>query len=141
VGGDFSKMAEDLYTMTPRVRGAERDTVNDPTFGTVAKDVSSKAGTARAGGSITSSSEDGAVVPPDGDRLYASNDEFLYNPNFGTTSRLAWTLAPKLSSSTGRDTAREMLEMAKFFLTANRREVDASSFRHLICPPTTTAVC
>ena len=134
VGGDFAKMAEEPYKMTPRVSGAEYDAVNAPTFGTAAKDVSSKAGTARAGGAITSSSEAGAVVTPDGDRLYASIDEFLYNPNFGTTARQAWTLAPKLSSSTGRDTTREMLDLEKFFLTATRKEVNASYFQRFNLP-------
>ena len=128
IGGDVAKMAEEIYKLIPRVSGAEYDTAGDPTFGTVVKDISSKAGTQRAGGSVTSSSENGPAITPDGDRLYASIDEFSYNPHFGTTARQAWTLAPRLSSSTGRDTTREMLEMAKFFLTTSSKSPEQNLY-------------
>ena len=128
IGNDRALMAEEIFKFTPRVTGAEYDTQNDPTFGTVTRDYSSRSGTIRAGSGQANSSEDSRPVTADGDRLYASIDEFLYNSNFGTTARQAWTLAPKLSSSTGRDTTREMLEMAKFFVTATSKAPEQNLF-------------
>ncbi|MEI6535958.1 MAG: Verru_Chthon cassette protein A, partial [Verrucomicrobiaceae bacterium] len=65
------------------------------------------------------------VVTPDADRLYATIDEFLYNPNFGTSARNPWLLAP---AAPPRDTTREMLEMGKFFLTANSKAPEQNLF-------------
>ncbi len=115
VGGDRVIMAEEIFKLIPRVGGGEYDP-SDTFYLNPVRDNSSKAGTVRAGGG---SGDLGVnIVAPDADRLYASIDEFLYNPNFGTTTRTPWQLAPPASQ---RDTTREMLEMARFFLTANSK--------------------
>ena len=113
VGPKRELMAEEIFKFIPRVTGTE---YTDPSYTIVYHDYSSKAGTARAGGGSGDASE--KIVTPDGDRLYASIDEFLYNPNFGTNVRNPWVLAPPVAA---RDTTREMLEMAKFFLTASSK--------------------
>ena len=121
VGTDRKLMAEEIFKFIPRVTGAQY-APSDPTYSgsPTPTDNSSKAGTARAGSGSGDTSE--KIVTPDGDRLYASIDEFLFNPNFGSptapSTRTAWKLAPPVAA---RDTTREMLEMAKFFLTASSK--------------------
>ena len=134
VSNDRAKMAEQIFTFIPRVSGAH---YADPAYTSVDYDYSSTAGTTRAGpkqgqGAIGQSASDETTYPitPDNDRLYASLDEFLYNPNFGSgtsaTMRSPWLLAPPQSSP--RDTTREMLEMSKFFLTASSKAPEQNLF-------------
>ena len=124
-------MIEEINKFIPRVTGIK---YLDADYSSEDYDYSSKGGSARAGpkgGSVNqgqSSTDDTAYpVTPDNDRLYATLDEFLYSPSF-SGSRRPWILAPQLSSSTGRDTTREMLEMAKFFLTANSKSPEQNLF-------------
>ena len=126
-GGDRWKMIEEINKMIPRVTGTEYLDLNYSEFD---RDYSSKGGMKRAGpeqGQFKQGQSSGDLkaypVRPDGERLYATIDEFLYSPMVGSagTPRVPWTLAPRLSSASGRDTTREMLEMSKFFLTANSK--------------------
>ncbi|MCX6977583.1 MAG: Verru_Chthon cassette protein A, partial [Verrucomicrobia bacterium] len=124
-------MIEEINKFIPRVTGMK---YLDADYSSEDYDYSSKGGSARAGpkgGSVNqgqSSTDDTAYpVTPDNDRLYATLDEFLYSSSF-SGSRRPWILAPQLSSSTGRDTTREMLEMAKFFLTANSKSPEQNLF-------------
>ncbi|MCX6977513.1 MAG: hypothetical protein NTX04_06140, partial [Verrucomicrobia bacterium] len=113
VGGSRQAMIEEINKFIPRVSGGEYDPT-DTFYENKLRDNSSQGGSVRAG---SSSGDSGVnIVTPDNDRLYASIDEFLYNPNFAATgtTRPMWRLAPPVSK---RDTTREMLEMAKFFLT------------------------
>jgi len=134
VGNDRAKMVEEINKFVPRVSGAVYFTT-DPTFsGTPDHDWSSKGGTKRAGpeGQRVNRGQSGTdettyPVTPDGDRLYATIDEFLFSPNFGTQIRTAWRLAPPAASST-RDTTQEMLEMSKFFLTASSKAPEQNLF-------------
>ncbi|MCE9588069.1 MAG: Verru_Chthon cassette protein A, partial [Verrucomicrobia bacterium] len=123
VGGDRTLMAEEIFKIIPRVTGAEYDP-SDITYASPTRDYSSKAGTIRAGGGQTNGEEEAHPVVPDGDRLYATIDEFLYNPNFASTRR-PWTLAQAASK---RDTTREMLEMSKFFLTASSKSPEQNLY-------------
>ncbi|MCE9588068.1 MAG: Verru_Chthon cassette protein A [Verrucomicrobia bacterium] len=125
---DRALMIEEINKMIPRVTGAY---YSDPFYSYSDYDYSSKGGTKRAGpaqGQFNQgqSSLDETTYPvvPDGDRLYASIDEFLFSPMFATTRR-AWSLAPPASA---RDTTREMLEISKFFLTANSKAPEQNSF-------------
>ncbi|MEI7929488.1 MAG: hypothetical protein WCH40_13140, partial [Verrucomicrobiales bacterium] len=113
-------MSEEIFKFTPRVSGAEYNGGADPTLSLVVRDYSSKAGSVRAGAGQANDDETTRNVTPDADRLYATIDEFLYNPNFtaATSTRNLWKLAPDVAQ---RDTTREMLEMARFFLTANSK--------------------
>ena len=121
VNGDRALMAEEIFKFIPRVTGAEYEPT-DVSYISPTNDYSSRAGTVRAGGGSGDISIN--IVKPDGDRLYASIDEFLYNSNFLTTRR-PWTLAP---AEPKRDTTREMLEMAKFFLTASSKAPEQNLF-------------
>ncbi|MCE9609070.1 MAG: Verru_Chthon cassette protein A, partial [Chthoniobacter sp.] len=126
ISGDRAAMAEEIFKFIPRVTGAEYDP-NDTTYSNALQDNSSKAGTTRAGGASAETSV--SIVKPDGERLYASIDEFLYNPYFDPASnvnrRIPWSLARPVSK---RDTTREMLEMSKFFLTANSKAPEQNLF-------------
>ncbi|MCE9610268.1 MAG: Verru_Chthon cassette protein A [Chthoniobacter sp.] len=117
VGNDRAKMAEEIFKLIPRVSGAE---YTDPTYLTASLDNSSRAGSVRAVD----------PVKPDGERLYATVDELLYNPNFAANpanpaNRMPWQLA---EPAAGRDTTREILEMSKFFLTANSKAPEQNLF-------------
>jgi len=122
VNGDRAKMAEEIFKFSPRVSGAEYESA-DTTYINPTADYSSLAGTARAGGGMGDLS--GKFVTPDGDRLYSSIDEFLYNPKFGTNARLPWRLA---LPATNRNTTGEMLEMGKFFITASSKAPEQNLF-------------
>ncbi len=131
-----AKMAEEIFKFIPRVSGRTYNRDIDPTYseatrqdvaGTKQYDNSSQAGTVRAGGAAGGYSAEKTYSPvtPDSDRLYATIDEFIYNPNFATnanqdTKRNGWLLAEP-DPANKRDTTREMLEMSKFFLTANSK--------------------
>ncbi len=123
VQGDRKLIAEEIFKFIPRVSGGEYDP-SDITYTSPVANHSSQAGTVRAGSLLANNVEDTRAVTPDGDRLYATIDEFLYNPNFATTRR-AWALAPPANK---RDTTREMLEMSKFFLTASSRAPEQNLF-------------
>ena len=123
VGNDRAAMAEEIFKFIPRVSGAEYDSANDSFLASPVRDHSSRAGTVRAGGGAGDTGVN--IVKPDADRLYATIDEFLFNPNFGTTARTPWRLAPAVSQ---RNTTREMLDMAKFFLTASSKAPEQNLF-------------
>ncbi|MEI7929360.1 MAG: hypothetical protein WCH40_12480, partial [Verrucomicrobiales bacterium] len=128
VGAGVNKralMAEEIFKLVPRVTGAEYSASDLLYNSGSVRDFSSKAGTVRAGGGGTTGDLSVNVVTPDADRLYATIDEFLYNPNFGTSARNPWLLAP---AAPPRDTTREMLEMGKFFLTANSKAPEQNLF-------------
>ena len=117
VGGSRQAMIEEINKFIPRVSGGEYDPA-DTFYDNKLRDNSSQGGSVRAG---SASGDSGVnIITPDNDRLYASIDEFLYNPNFAATgtTRPMWRLAPPVSK---RDTTREMLEMAKFFLTTTSK--------------------
>jgi uncharacterized protein (TIGR02600 family) len=126
VGGDRARMIEEINKFIPRVTGAQYS-IADNLYTSPLYDYSSMGGTGRAGpktgpGAIGQQSTDETTygVSPDADRLYATIDEFLYSPKF-VSARSPWLLAPPVSSSTGRDPTREMLDMSRFFLTVNSK--------------------
>ncbi|MEI6535296.1 MAG: Verru_Chthon cassette protein A, partial [Verrucomicrobiaceae bacterium] len=126
VNNNRALMAEEIFKLSPRVSGAEYNGAADPSLSLPVKDNSSKSGTARAGGGTGDTAFN--PVTPDADRLYASIDDFIYNPNFNasaTPPRVKWTLAEPVA---GRDTTREMLEMSRFFLTANSKAPEQNMF-------------
>jgi hypothetical protein len=115
VQGDRPLMVEEIAKLSPRITGTEYD----PGNGIAIRDSSSNAGSKRAGAPGARSTDDNPfLVTPDNDRLYATIDEFLYAPRFSNSLRPAQLLAPPVAN---RDTTREMLEISKFFLTANSK--------------------
>ena len=136
MGGDRAKVVEEINKLVPRVSGALY-LATDPTFSAAPDhDWSSKGGTKRAGPENTGmnrgqsgTDETTYAVTPDGDRLYATIGEFLYNPNFAmdASARLSWRLAPE-DTARGRETTREVLEMSKFFLTASSKAPEQNLF-------------
>ncbi|MCE9610511.1 MAG: Verru_Chthon cassette protein A [Chthoniobacter sp.] len=127
VGGNRARMAEEIFKLIPRVSGAVyAPSANGPDF-TSSYDYSSVAGTRRAGPHTNTAAADTTdySISTDGERLYASIDEFLFSPVFAPPVRKGWQLAPAVA---GRDTTAEMLEMAKFFLTANSKAPEQNLF-------------
>jgi hypothetical protein len=137
LGGDRALLIEEINKFIPRVTGAQYGST-DNLYNSPLYDYSSKGGTKRGGpaggfqgGGQASTDEFAYPVSTDMDRLYATIDEFLYSPKFTSTStgtRTPWQLAPPASASTGRDPTREMLEMARFFLTVNSRSPEQNLF-------------
>ena len=124
-------MIEAIYEMSPRVTGYN---YTSPTAGySKNNDYSSDGGTKRGGRGIVLAGDNTAYpISIDNDRLYASIDELLFTPMFGNATtpnqRIRQSLAPQSSTGQGSDNSREMLEMAKFFLTCESRAPEQNLF-------------
>ncbi len=125
-------MIEAIYEMAPRVAGWNY-TGYPPSYSNagVNGDYSSDGGTRRAGKGVMLAGDAGIYpVKLDSDRLYASVDELLFSPIFksvgsGPAQRQEQNLAPKNAAI---DNNREMLEMAKFFITPNSHAPEQNLF-------------
>jgi len=121
-------MIEAIYEMAPRITGYNY--TSPTTAYSKNSDYSSDGGTKRGGKGLVLAGDDTVYpITLDNDRLYASMDELLFTPLLGssTKQRVRQSLASQAGGQT-TDNSREMLEMAKFFLTCESRAPEQNLF-------------
>lgn len=130
---------EQLFQMTPRIAGQNyRPGTNGTTTPyRTADDFSSKGGTRRGGNTGQLAKEDtGYPIVTDSDRLYASPDEALFSTLLDTTSstipqrqhQAFMQVMESADKASEHDRPREILEMSKFFLTAQSKAPEQNLF-------------
>jgi hypothetical protein len=119
---DRPPFIEEFMKIAPRVAARKWPTTED---------YSSQGGTIRAGGGQLASDATAHPVTPDTDRLYASVDELSFmSPviNDATVANPTGRTATTLATVSGKDATPQLIEMAKFFLTANSKAPEQNLF-------------